>query len=359
MKFCEYIKKARELAGLTQESAAEMIKVSVTTIQNWEKGQMPSGKENLNRIAETYKVNYDEFWSFYAEEMMPRNNVKDKVDFPYFLFSDEKGKEIASLYLDTREQELLGLEYLYSQPNIIFGEVNMDNKFAYSCDLSSKQNSPLSTIPYQYIKEHGVFNTVALHNDMSKKIGKYKDIIIEYLIRHPYDIFDTTTIEANELYLMFKPELTNVLNVLIKLSSRDNKCTLYTFDETRPFNEYDVCAQNSTEQEAIYFVRQIKKEIDYELQEIIVDKFMDGFSIEGFIIDKIRETDDINELYKSIEFKEWYKKYFIITKDDTDIYISMSDEGKKLLDWYNSTGKDVVSLYPDVEKMLQEYYSEP
>ena len=80
MKFCEYIKKARELAGLTQESAAEMIKVSVTTIQNWEKGQMPSGKENLNRIAETYKVNYDEFWSFYAEEMMPRNNVKDKVD---------------------------------------------------------------------------------------------------------------------------------------------------------------------------------------------------------------------------------------------------------------------------------------
>ena len=355
MKFCEYIKKARELAGLTQESAAGLIDVSVTTIQNWEKGQMPSGKENLNRIAEVYKVNYEEFWSFYAEEMMPRKKTKEKCDFPFFLFSDEEGKKIASLYLDTREQELLGMEYLYSQPHNISGQINMDEKFSYSCDLLSMQTHPLSNIPYQYIKEHGAFNTVALYNGLTTKLGLYKDVVVKYLVEHPQEIFDVSTIESADIYNFFKPDVLNVLHLLIDIFENNftkDKVAIYCNENNAILPVYDMYLE-----ENIY--RAIDKEI-CEKKMSITDKMRKNiykilekqFFVEDYIIEFPHNYSTIDELYKSIKFKKWYSKYFKISKSEDTIYFSATEDGRKLYEWYLTTGKNVVVLYPCLQDLL-------
>ena len=356
MKFCEYIKKARELVGLTQEGAASIIDVSVTTIQNWEKGQMPSGKENLNKIADAYKVNYEEFWSFYAEEMIPRKNVREKKEFPYFLFSDEQGKEIASLYLDVREQELLGLEFLYSQPNHISGQLDMDDKFSMECNLKSIQTNPMSYMPYQYIKEHGAFNTISLYNNMCKKLGKYKSIVIEYLIKHPDEIFDTTTIDSTELYKMFKPKLASLLNLLKAISENNGKKMIFcTNDSFGPTFDYDIVADYEIDEIIRCNDAKVRK-LTREEHKIFREKLQEYFFIDETIIVSVDiKINNVAETYKSIKLDDWYGKYLTISCDKSSIFFSMSDEGKKLLEWYNTVGKDVVEIYPDIDKMIDEF----
>lgn len=56
MNFQDYIRSCREKAKLTQESAAEKIGVSVTTIANWESGRNKPEYTTLNKIIETYSI---------------------------------------------------------------------------------------------------------------------------------------------------------------------------------------------------------------------------------------------------------------------------------------------------------------
>ena len=51
----------RRDAGLTQEAAAEIMKVSTQTVRNWEAGRTEPSEENKVRLAETYGVSRDSF----------------------------------------------------------------------------------------------------------------------------------------------------------------------------------------------------------------------------------------------------------------------------------------------------------
>lgn len=358
MRFCEYMKKAREDARLTQECAAEKIGVSVTSIQNWEKNQIPSGKENLKKISEVYNVNHEEFWSYYSEEMLPRKNSKPKCDFPYFLFSEEEGKKIASLHLDVREQELLGLEYLYAQPNIISGKVSTDDRFSGPCNLTSKMENPLSYIPYDYIKEHGSFNTIALYDSLNKKLGEYKDSVVEYLKRHPNDIFDTNTIDSGELYEIFQPDIETVINILIDINeSTDKKVRIFTEHFACPFNEYSVVKIEYEQDQVQYFLDNLKKHGDFdEVRQFVKENSKRTGTIEGNIIeDNFYGIDTIDEAIKKIEFKKWYGKYFKVSRDDINLYFSMTEEGEKLYKWYIEKGQDIVMLPTTVERLIKRF----
>ena len=355
MTFCEYMKRARELASLTQEKAAEKIGVSVTTIQNWEKYQIPSGRENLRLIMETYRVNYDEFWSFYAEAMPPQKNVKKKQKFPYFMFSEEEGKAIASLYLDNREQELLGLEYLYSHPQNITGHINMIGNMPCECSMVSQNPNILSTIPYEYIKEHGVFATIELHNKMMQKLGKYKNNAIQYLCEHPHDIFDTSTMDSWEIYRYFNPELLAVL-LLMKEINNTGKMEIFGFvpdSETSSaiMPTYDTMLESWQSQTLSEVLENKYTPSNNDKTDYLFKKYM----LNGNIIEKIDENySDIDLLYKKIKFRQWYKKYFYLTKDKNSIWISMTETGKKLYDWYKNVGKKHLALWPSSKEILEQ-----
>ncbi len=50
---------ARKNVGLTQVNAAKMLKVSVTTLKNWEKGATYPNQPEIERICHLYNVCYD------------------------------------------------------------------------------------------------------------------------------------------------------------------------------------------------------------------------------------------------------------------------------------------------------------
>ena len=50
------LKQLREIAGFTQEAAAEAIDVSPSTIQNWEYGQIPRDTNLLHDLLDLYRV---------------------------------------------------------------------------------------------------------------------------------------------------------------------------------------------------------------------------------------------------------------------------------------------------------------
>ncbi len=54
------LKTARELKGLKQLEAAEMIGVSVDTLSNYERGKSYPDIPTLRRIEEVYGLSYDE-----------------------------------------------------------------------------------------------------------------------------------------------------------------------------------------------------------------------------------------------------------------------------------------------------------
>ena len=50
---------ARVNAGYTQEEASKLLKVSKTTIVNWEKGKSEPKTTQAKRLSELYKMPYD------------------------------------------------------------------------------------------------------------------------------------------------------------------------------------------------------------------------------------------------------------------------------------------------------------
>lgn len=54
------LKTARELAGLTQSAAAQLIGVNVDTLGNYERGKHYPDIPVLKRIEEVYNVRYDQ-----------------------------------------------------------------------------------------------------------------------------------------------------------------------------------------------------------------------------------------------------------------------------------------------------------
>jgi transcriptional regulator with XRE-family HTH domain len=354
MTFCEYMKRARELASLTQEKAAEKIGVSVTTIQNWEKYQIPSGRENLRLIMETYRVNYDEFWSFYAEAMTPQKNVKKKQKFPYFMFSEEEGRTISSLYLDNREQELLGIEYLYSQPQNITGHIAMVGNINCECSMVSQNSNVLSAIPYEYIKEHGAFSTIELHNKMTKKLGKYKDNITRYLCQHPNDSFDVSTMDSWDIYQCFAPELYAVLHLMEEIGEHSNIEIFALMPKTEIATGIVPTYDTMLIAEREYMLQEVLPEQNTLTDNAKVNFLFEKYMLEGNVIEKINQnTNDINVLYKEIKFCKWFKRYFTLTKSEDSIRIGMSETGRKLYTWYCSLEKGQLKLWPTTKEVLE------
>ena len=54
------LKAARVNAGITQEKAAEMIGISRSLIQNWERGKSFPDAMHLKKIETAYGVSYDD-----------------------------------------------------------------------------------------------------------------------------------------------------------------------------------------------------------------------------------------------------------------------------------------------------------
>ena len=105
-------------------------------------------------------------------------------DFPYFLYPNEIISEVKEKFVLTQEeQELLGLEILY--------KLDLKTEGANLCEFNGTvvSNSELSFLPYEYVKQHGAFNVLNIHDKLIEKLGPYRDFVVKCIRKYPNDLF--------------------------------------------------------------------------------------------------------------------------------------------------------------------------
>ena len=104
-----FIKKCREEAGLTQEKFAEKMKVSVVTVQNWEKGRQGIRTDRLRELSAVFIIPVDKL----IKELLIEEDRTRSDNWPEFLFDDYTNSIIDTLHLNIAQQDLFGLLYIY------------------------------------------------------------------------------------------------------------------------------------------------------------------------------------------------------------------------------------------------------
>lgn len=190
MNFGNYLRKARERNLMTQITSAEKIGVTVTTIQNWEKDILPD-KNYWSDIIKVYSLNKEEFF-FNLSSFIPSEVLSIVPSFPYFLFPSECINTLKNLNLTEEEQELLGLEMIYY--------TDFETRGEFHFTINSK--TPLSFLPYEYLKDVGAFRVFRIYESLNKKLGSYKEFVIKWLIRHPEELFNLDKLNINEIFTL-------------------------------------------------------------------------------------------------------------------------------------------------------------
>ncbi|MCR5544109.1 MAG: helix-turn-helix domain-containing protein [Eubacterium sp.] len=107
----KYIKRQREIAGLTQEKLAEKMGVTPQAVQNWESGRTRIDWGKLSTLSEVLNVPRE---IIVNELLIEEDNENKNLDnWPSFLFDDETNKIIDTLHLNLAQQDLFGLLYIY------------------------------------------------------------------------------------------------------------------------------------------------------------------------------------------------------------------------------------------------------
>lgn len=292
--FSDNLKKYRKLAGLTQLEAAEKIGVSVTAIQNWEKGINIPRNEKISKLAYIYNISE----KVLVESLIGKATTNKVDNWPYFLFDDEENKIVQSLCLNLAQQELFGLLYIY-------GSEILDNTFADSEPL----DIDLKKIPYEFIARIGSINVLNVAEGLKHVLNYVKtDFLLEQLRKNPEEEFDICRLD--------KTSICDYINHGLKEFELDD----FSMD---------------------------KLEFNIDLKE--VGNVLKAFDECG---EKIYWTDDDDDnphrddvpenlkKYKTLRsFPLWYGQHYTIHKvkaeDGHDkIYICLEDCGRKLLRWF-------------------------
>ena len=183
-----FLKNARERCNMTQEALAEKIGVTSTTIQNWEKKTLPD-ISHWPAILEQLNISRKEFLEHYENTALPAEEEGNVSSFPDFLFPDNMVNQIKIMRLTADEQELLGLEELYS------ATYNMDGDYRFK--VRKTGFSP--TLPYEYVRRVGAFHIMNLSDSLHKKIGEHRNYVIAQIKTNPEKLFDVFKCSAVQL----------------------------------------------------------------------------------------------------------------------------------------------------------------
>lgn len=244
-----FLKNARERCNMTQEALAEKIGVTSTTIQNWEKKTLPD-ISHWPAILEQLNISRKEFLEHYENTALPDEEEGNVSSFPDFLFPDNMVNQIKMMRLTADEQELLGLEGLYSATH------NMDEYH----EFKTTETGSLSILPYEYVRRVGAFHVMNLSDSLHKKIGGYRNYVIAQIKMKPektFDIFKCSAVQLLHLcdeievdyyngcrhhHYNWGTELRNIIKLLECIADADNSLVIAEANNnhwTNNWKEYD------------------------------------------------------------------------------------------------------------------------
>lgn len=313
MKFFEYMKQSRERVGLTQTQAAEKIGVSITTIQKWEKDQLPTA-QFWGIIIKTYGLNEREF----GEKIVVASSSKDSAEkeeepaFPSFLFSKSQLEELEKMVLTEEEQELLGLECLYGTESSVDREGN------------TKPNVLPQNLPYEYIKKMNPFRVRQLHQSLEEKLGRNRAFVIEYLTKHPrflFDIYKLSSEGIKELCLFIRYKTIGFTNCHL-----DNLEIIYTaLKEFENNDESFLIAESDNHTQFLLDSLQNSLFTQNNSNKNLVSKYPQYIHVEN------RESTD-NQYLRRKEYEKSFEHYDHVSYR-LCAYATITEEGRQLLSW--------------------------
>ena len=195
------IASLRRRSGLTQEQLAEKMSVSVTSVQNWEKGSSDISFDRLPKLADVLNVSVDDLVCEITAEL---KNRQSKDNWPDFLFSDVINKKIDRMSLNLLQQELFGVLCIYDAKFLD------DDKLKDSIDASfyseqseaelSIYNEDLKNVPFEFVNKVGSINFMK-NADRLFEVIRYlkKDFLLKILKNDPDTEFSIRKLSKRQI----------------------------------------------------------------------------------------------------------------------------------------------------------------
>lgn len=328
------LKSLREEAGLTQEQVANLVDVSVNSIQNWERSEKLQ-PDSLHLLLDIYNVDKPTreriVLEFFGRHEEPETNYID--NFPYFLFRDRPDIIDAAkkAELSAEEVELLG----------------------YARYAKFRRSGCSGFMDYSDFKMFGgYFNTMRTVEDIKNKIGNFLessrysevtslfDMIYNHGLRHPNSTFSFVSQSKHSI-------IANIQNLPIykKKEDRVDISGLYKLCCSAKIcvklgSNKDVC------REVIQLFGEILKEPLYGYHRSRYDYQLDenSFFSRCFVIKKVENSDsDYFERKKQyLADKAAYDEHPLLFDKAPEFcfeftaYLEMNDLGWKFIEWYES-----------------------
>ena len=172
----DFIKNARNNVNLSQEKLADRMNVSKQTVQNWEYGKTSIEMKHISALSHYLMIPE----TIIIKEILREIDNNRKYNWPDFLFDERTNEIVEQLHLDSYQQELFGILYVYNAEYL-------QEKFLTTSTL----REDLKTVPYDFVAKAGSINFINAAHEL-QKVLKYvqPEFLLKYLTRHPDSKFD-------------------------------------------------------------------------------------------------------------------------------------------------------------------------
>lgn len=297
MKFNQLMKQLRENRGLTQQQAAELINVSINTIQNWEKDSKPE-YPMVRNIADVYSVNIEYLFQAIAYDLSENENKKEYDFLP---------ECIKSFSLSYDEQNLLG--YLY-----MLKTIDKYNEITSETILSFYKNSFDLIRQYEGLYKKGLCNSAMIITELGIHI-------VDIMKRYPFDIFDIQKLQFEEMLSIF--EYCNYKEKdILKLTSRNGK---KTNENLKIFSNGKQLLSNF---KLDYYNKNLYESIPYDYYEVIKEESSEP----EYVIEKEKYLKKKDFYDKNKEFMDMNEPCF---NSKFIEYVVPTEKGQRFIDCYN------------------------
>lgn len=298
MKFNELMKQARNKQNLTQQNVADIINVTVNTIQNWEKDDYTKPSyEFIPLIAGLYKIDAEQIIKSLVDDTMPKSEKKENI----YTFLPV---EMFDFKLTNEEQEFLGALYLRNrETDEVFIKQCCHNPYATSNILDSLAEKKLIHFnsKYRYSKSSD-------EEDKYGGITKLGITVSKIIKKNPENLFDVKYLEFKDIYELFK--YFDIQNKVFKEEVDDK--------------DYFYKILKEEKHQCIY------KYVNYGNSEYCIDNKHTLDEFEKYVLSNYYtivdiECEDEEYLKQKLEYQN-KKKYYDEHKNDIEMLKSLTDD---------------------------------
>lgn len=259
MEFKTFIKNLRNNLNISQEEAANRIGVSISTIQNWERGDNKPDMNSISNIAKVYKIKVSEILYLLAQELDPTciDNTETETnklqEYIKVMPSNLDFSPLDGLEFTYQEQQLflilaLSIECNGDPISSMYNETKDYFKIALFFDKLQKYNLYISNDGHFH--GHSRRDTPGDIYSRNIKLSERGAAIFNIIKSSNNKIFNINSVDFNaflNICFIFNIDKEIVTKIkLIKMLAVDNSCYLNKFVKSTWYGKEQFDEKNTT-----------------------------------------------------------------------------------------------------------------